>query len=73
MKELRFKKLPIIEKDNEKEMEKLNIGDCFLYGSNIVNQRENKKVGMSITYYQVINKTKNGTEYTPIYDYMEEN
>lgn len=69
MKELTFKKLLIIEE--EKDMNKLKIGDYFLYGENIINQLENKKEGQPITYYQVIEKRKNSVEYIPMYDYLE--
>jgi len=68
----KFKRLKTIEKDKEEEMNKLMVGECFLYGKNVVAQKETKKVGQSITYYQVISKSNNSVEYTPIFDYMEE-
>lgn len=73
MKETDFKRLIVIEDDNEgkNNINKLDKGDFFLYGLSIINQKGNKKVGNSITYYQVIEKNKNGVEYTPIYDYLE--
>jgi hypothetical protein len=64
-----FKRLLIIEE--EKEMNKLNVGDYFLYGKSIITQRENKKPGQPITYYEIIRKSHNNIEYAPIYDYME--
>lgn len=71
MKESEFKKLVIIDDDNDEDMQELDVDDFFLYGKSIINQRENKKVGQSITYYQIIGKTQHGVEYIPIYDYME--
>ena len=44
----------------------------FLYGKNLINQKQEKEIGHPITYYQVIGKSMIGVEYTPIYDYMEE-
>lgn len=64
-----FKRLAAIE--DEKDMKKLDVGEYFLYGQNIINQKENKKPGQPITYYMVIGKNGNNIEYTPIYDYME--
>jgi hypothetical protein len=69
MKENVIKKLKVIEE--EEDMNKLIVGEYFLYGRNIVNQVENKKPGDPITYYKIINKHSKGVEYTPIYDYLE--
>lgn len=66
-----FKRLQVFDEENEKKMRELNIGDHFLYGKSIVAQRENKKVGDAISYYEVIGKSHNGIEYTPVFDYME--
>lgn len=63
-----FKRMKEI--DEEKEMDKLNVGDDFLYGKNVIAQKANKSVGESITYYRVISKNKNRIEYTTIFDYM---
>lgn len=65
-----FKKMTEITE--EEDMQKLKVGDDFLYGKNVIAQKSNKSVGESITYYRVISKTKAGVEYTPIFDYMEE-
>jgi hypothetical protein len=67
----KFKKLKEIT--DEKDMDSLNVGDCFLYGTKTIHQKGEKKVGDAITYYQIIAKKPNGVEYTPIYDYMEDN
>lgn len=69
MRKTKFNKMKTIEK--EKDMNDLQVGECFLYGKNIIAQKGVKEVGEPITYYQVINKTDNGVEYSPIYDYME--
>jgi hypothetical protein len=70
MRKLDFVRLPEIEK--EKDMDKFEVGERFLYGSNTIAQKTNKEVGQSITYYEVLRKTHNGIEYIPIFDYMEE-
>lgn len=64
-----FKRM--LEIEEEKDMDKLNVGDDFLYGKNVIAQKANKGVGESITYYRIVSKTDNGVEYTPIFDYME--
>lgn len=70
MDQVKFKRMREITEEHE--MDKLNVGDDFLYGINVIGQKANKAVGESITYYRVISKNKNGSiEYTPIFDYME--
>lgn len=64
-----FKRLKTFE--NEDDLNELEIGDRFLYGTSIIQQKESKGEGQPITYYEVIGKSHNGIEYTPIYDYME--
>lgn len=61
-----FQKIKVIE--DEKDINSLYIGDRFFYGKSIISQREYKKEGDIITYYEVIRITENGVEYTPIYD-----
>lgn len=70
MRKLDFMRLPEIEK--EKEMDKFEVGEKFLYGKNVIAQKTNKEVGQSITYYEILRKLDNGVEYIPIFDYMEE-
>ena len=64
-----FMKLP--ELKDEDDITKLKIGDRFLYGRSVINQKQDKKDGSTLTYFEVISKSQNGIEYTPIYDYME--
>jgi len=64
-----FKRM--LEIEEEKDMDKLDVGDIFLYGRSVIAQKANKEIGESISYYKVIAKTVNGVEYTPIFDYME--
>ena len=73
MRESNFKRLIVIQEDDEKKMNRLDINDNFLYGKNVIGQIENKKVGDPITYYQIKNKIGNSVEYVPIYDIMEKN
>lgn len=62
----------LYEFETEGDTSNLNIGDKFLYGKNIITQKQTKIIGEPITYYQVISKSKCGIEYVPIYDYLEE-
>jgi hypothetical protein len=66
-----FKRLLVFDNENEKKMHDLNVGDYFLYGTTTIAQKETKKVGQAITYYEVIDKSHGRIEYTPIFDYME--
>lgn len=50
----------------------LNVGDFFLTGSHIIQQKETKEVGHTVTYYEVISKDDNNiVSYTPRYDKLE--
>jgi len=69
MKKATFLRLP--EFDDEKETRILKMNEFFLYGKSMIGQKQNKTVGNSISYYQVIGKTNLGIEYAPIFDYME--
>lgn len=69
MRKTQFLRLP--EFEDEDDMTVLNIGDHFLYGSTVREQKQEKKNGDTISYYQVINKTRNGVEYVAIVDAME--
>jgi hypothetical protein len=70
MDKLKFQRLP--EFEDMDDTSELNIGDCFLFGKNIIGQKQNKmKNGEPITYYKVISKSDMGIEYSPIYDYLE--
>ncbi len=69
MRRLEFIRLPDI--DEESDMDKLKVGDHFLYGMNVINQKQEKEVGESITYYEIVNNDHGRIEYTPIFDYME--
>lgn len=71
MRKTDFMRLPEYTNENEKEMKGLNVGDNFLYGINLIGQKQNKTIGQPISYYQIISKSDTGVEYTPIFDYME--
>jgi len=65
-----FMKLP--ELKDEDDVTKLKIGDRFLYGRSVIDQKQHdKNDGSTLTYFEVISKSQNGIEYIPIYDYME--
>ena len=73
MNKTRFQRLLCIEKDDEDKMNELEVGDCFLYGTSMINQKQSKTTGQPISYFKVI--TKRGPkhiEYGPIYDILEE-
>jgi hypothetical protein len=72
MKKAVFQKLKEIEK--EKEMDELDEGEFFLYGKNVIAQKQNKKEGQQISYYKIIAKNgESGVTYTPVYDTLEKN
>jgi hypothetical protein len=70
MKKSLFRSLRTIDMDSKHV---LNIGDCFLEGETIIEQKVTKEVGDFITYYKVTD-IKNGViSYTPTYDKLEDN
>ncbi len=72
MRKTEFMKMKEIDEyDKENEIAKLNVGDKFLYGRNMVNQKQVKKVGEDISYFTIIKKTPNGAEYGSVFDIME--
>lgn len=71
MRKFEFSKLPEYNSENEDNMNELEVGDNFLFGISVISQKQNKQVGHAITYYQVVRKWGNGIEYTPIFDYLE--
>jgi hypothetical protein len=70
MKKSLFRRLRTIDMDSNHV---LKVGECFLDGESIIEQKVTKEIGNSITYYKVTN-IKNGViSYTPIYDKLEDN
>lgn len=69
MKRQKFIRLP--EFEDEDDMNKLEVGDFFLYGNNVKGQKQNKKDGEEICYYEVIRKSNMGIEYAPVFDVLE--
>ena len=48
------------------------IGDCFLTGNSMINQKELKVIGNDISWYEVTNVRDNGqVSYTPRYGKMK--
>jgi hypothetical protein len=68
MQKIKFTRLP--EFEDTADTSKLDVGDCFLYGSSVINQKHVKKDGDEICYYQVISKSEMGIEYTPVFDIL---
>ena len=69
MKKTQFVRM--LEIAEEKNMDNLEVGDFFLYGTSVIGQKQNKQIGDSITYYQVVDKKPKGIEYAPVFDYLE--
>jgi hypothetical protein len=69
MKRQKFTRLPEFEDMDDTSV--LEIGDCFLYGSSVRSQKQNKKDGEEVCYYQVISKSDRGIEYAPVFDILE--
>ena len=73
MRRTEFMRMKEIEDKKEEEMDELEKGDYFLYGKNLIAQKQNKIVGQQISYFEVIDKKSHGgIEYTPIFDIIEE-
>ncbi len=72
MRKTEFMRLLEIDHGSEEKMDDLKIGDNFIYGKSLIAQKQNKVVGESISYFQIIQKEGSRVEYTPIFDYMEE-
>ena len=66
-----FSELQVIE-----DMARVNlkVGDRFLTGTQIIAQKENKKIGDMVTYYLVTHSDTNGknVSYKPVYEKLEE-
>ena len=72
MRQIDFQKVKEIEK--EEEMNDLDLGDFFLYGRNVIAQKQGKQPGQTISYYEVIEKNEvtGSVSYEPVFDYLEE-
>jgi hypothetical protein len=69
MKTRMFNSLPEVENFQEVKM---NVGTKFLFGLNMIRQKEDKVGGDSVTYYEVTSITKSGgVEYKAIYDKLD--
>lgn len=70
MRESDWKRMPeIIE---EKNMDDLQLHDYFLYGNSMISQKQTKKIGQEISYFEVIGKGGGGhIEYAPVFDTLE--
>lgn len=69
MKQEEFKKLKEIEE--EKEMDKLKVGDYFLYGKSMIEQKQNKQKGEPISYYRILKKEDVTVEFGIIFGELE--
>lgn len=63
-----FNKLP----EESPERKNANVGDMFLQGENMIEQKITKHAGDSITYYAIDRLTNNGYSFTAHYDKLEE-
>lgn len=70
MRESDWKRMPEIT--DESKMNELDLHDYFLYGKNMIAQKQTKKLGQEISYYEVIGKGVGGhIEYAPVFDLLE--
>jgi len=53
---------------------RLKKGENFLYGSRMISQKDTKKIGEQITYFEVLNSKNDGKdlEYIQKFDVLEE-
>lgn len=70
MKRQEFSRIP--EFEDLDDTSGLNVGDKFLYGLSVRSQKQNKRDGEEVCYYQVISKSNAGIEYMPIFDILEQ-
>jgi len=70
MRQTEFQKM--IDIEEEADMDKLKEGDFFLYGKNVVAQKQHKNVGDEISYYEVIAKVGKDVSYAPVFDILKE-
>ena len=78
MNKLEFQRIMTIEEDGLEDIEKnlmgeLEVGDFFLYGKSMINQKQNKAIGQPISYYEVLEISDSGSiVYGPVFDTLEE-
>lgn len=67
-----FQKMKEIETGREDLMDDMEVGDKFLYGKNVVAQKQNKQAGQPISYYVVVDKKgSTGVVYTAVFDTLD--
>lgn len=71
MRRTEFTRLKEYEYDDP-NMDSLEIGDKFLFGRNVIDQKQHKEVGDPITFYIVTGKTNGGIVYMPQYEILQE-
>jgi hypothetical protein len=70
MKHSEFRSMKRLKYDDD--FRKLNIGDKFLMGENMILQTEKKKNGEEVSYYTVLRKEGNNIEYVLQFSNLEE-
>jgi len=53
-------------------LDKIKVGEFFLMGDKVIEQKETKFIGQEITYYKLLKRKGKSVEYVPIYDTLEE-
>jgi len=53
-------------------LDKIKVGEFFLMGDKVIEQKETKIIGQEITYYKLLKRKGKSVEYVPIYDTLEE-
>ncbi len=64
--------LKLKELEEEEDMNDLKEGDIFLYGRNVIGQKQNKNIGDAISYYKVVAIAGKDVSYAPVFDSLEE-
>jgi len=54
------------------DLDKIKVGEFFLIGDKVIEQKETKFIGQEITYYKLLKRKGKSVEYVPIYDTLEE-
>ena len=65
-------KMKVFEPENEHEIHNLKIGEYFMMGNRMNQQKELKEIGQQISFYKVVNKKDNRIEYTTVFDVLKE-
>jgi hypothetical protein len=72
MKKTVFKMIKEIKDSEPFYSYNLDVGDAFLYGENMIKQKQNKDTNDTVTYFRVTDKRRGSVMYEPIMEKLEE-